>query len=143
MGADALAQVPDADHASAIAADELALVGVDDHVVDGSSVDVVTLETAGAGVPDLDSSILRAGDHPLALAVESNASDVVGVTLEGHHWVGVGGFDVVEPDIAVACGCKVALVGSDAEAIDLGVRVLDGTRADTGQRLPEADGEPE
>lgn len=47
-------EVPDADVAAAVAGDELALVGVDYHVVDGYAVGVVALDVAGAGVPDLD-----------------------------------------------------------------------------------------
>lgn len=138
MRADALTQVPNADHASAITADQLALVGVDDDVVDSSFVRVVALEAAGTSVPHLDGAVLRASDHPLALAVERDASDVVGVTLEGHDRVGIGGLDIVELDIVVARSREESLVGSDAQAIDLGIRVLDCARADAREGLPEA-----
>ena len=47
-----LAEVPDADVAAAVAGDELALVGVDDDVVDGDAVGVVSLDVAAACVPD-------------------------------------------------------------------------------------------
>lgn len=139
MGADTFAEVPDTDHTGTVTANELALVGMDDHIVDRSPMDVVALETAGASIPDLDSTILGAGDHPLALAVEGNSSDIVGVTVEGHHRVGVGGFDIIQLDIVMTGGGQVALVRGDAKTVDLGVRVLDSTRADTGQGLPEAD----
>ena len=50
----------------------------------------VALFAAGACVPDLDSAILRAGNHPFAFAVEADTSDVALVTLEGKHRVWVG-----------------------------------------------------
>ena len=84
-----LGQVPDTNAAAAVAADDLALVGVDDDVVDGTAVVVAALDAAGAGLPDLDGAVLARGDHPLALAVESDAGDVAGVTLEGHQRVRV------------------------------------------------------
>lgn len=40
----------------------------------------------------------------------------------------------------VACSSKVSFVGRYAEAIDLGVRVLNGTRANSRQGLPESVG---
>lgn len=48
------------------------------------------------------------------------------MTFEGHHGVGVGGLNVIELDIVVTAGGKEAFIGSDAETIDLRVRVLDG-----------------
>ena len=54
MRALVLREVPDADVAAAVAGDELALVRVDDDVVDGGAVGVVALDVAGAGVPDFD-----------------------------------------------------------------------------------------
>lgn len=39
----------------------------------------------------------------------------------------------------VTSGGKVSLVGGDAEAVDLGVRMLDCARTDTRQSLPESD----
>jgi hypothetical protein len=77
-----LAQVPDADGASAVTADELALVRVDDDVIDGGAVVVVALNGAGADVPYLDGAVLGACNHPLALAMESDGSDVGRVALE-------------------------------------------------------------
>lgn len=139
MRADALTQVPDADHASAITTDQLTLVGVNNDVVDRRTMNVVALKAAGTSVPDLDGTILGAGDHPFALTVECDASDVVGVALKGHDRVGVGGLDIVELDIVVACSSKESLIGSDAQAIDLGVGVLDSARTDAGQGLPEAE----
>jgi hypothetical protein len=38
----------------------------------------------------------------------------------------------------VTSGGKVSLVGGDAEAVDLGVRMLDCARTDTRQSLPES-----
>lgn len=101
MGANALAQIPDADSARTVTADEFSLVGMDDDIVDSGFVDVVTLKTAGTSVPDLDRTIFRASDHPLALAVERDASDIVGVSIEGHDRIRIGGLDIVQFDIVV------------------------------------------
>ena len=83
MRALVLAQVPDADCTGAVAADKLALVRVDDDVIDGGTVVVVALDRAGPDVPDLDRAVLGARDHPLALAVEGDGGHVGRVTLEG------------------------------------------------------------
>lgn len=48
------AEIPDADVAASVAGDEFALVGVDDDVVDGDAVGVVSLDVAAASVPDFD-----------------------------------------------------------------------------------------
>lgn len=103
---------------------------MDDYIVDGGTVDIVTLQTSSASIPDLDRAIFGAGDHPLALTVKGDTSDVVGVTLEGHHGIGVGGLDVEELDIVVTCSGEKALVGGDTQTVHLGVRVLNGARAD-------------
>ena len=92
VGTLVFAQVPDSNIAALIAADQLSLVGVNDNVIDATvlSMIVVALFAAGACVPDLDSAILRAGNHPFAFAVEADTSDVALVTLEGKHRVWVG-----------------------------------------------------
>lgn len=138
MSANTLAQIPDTDHSGVVTADELALVGVDNNIVDGGTVDIVALEATGTCIPDLHGSILGASDHPFALAVEGNTGDIVRVTLESNHRVRVGRLDVEQLDIVMAGGREESLVRSDAQAIDLGVRVLNGTRANTGERFPEA-----
>jgi hypothetical protein len=102
------------------------------------AVRVVALDGALARVPDLDGAVLGARHHPLALAVEGDARDVVRVALECENGVRVRRFDVVEFDRVVAGGCQVAFVGGDAKAIDLGVRVWNCARADAGERFPEA-----
>lgn len=112
---------------------------MDHHVVGRALVVVAPLDGAGPGLPDLDGAVLRARDHPLALAVEGDAGDVAGMALERQQRVRVGGLDVVELDSVVARGGEEALVGGDAEAVDLGVGMLDRPRAYAGERLPEAD----
>lgn len=88
-------------------------------------MDVIPLDTSTPGIPHFDRIIFGAGDHPFAFAVEGYACDVAGVAFEGEDWVGIAGLDVVELDVVVAgCG-EVAFVGGDAEAVHLGVRVLD------------------
>lgn len=137
VGAAVLGEVPDPDAAGAVAADDLALVGVYDDVVGGAAVVVAALDGAAAGLPDLDGAVLGARDHPLALAVEGDAGDVARVALEGEQRVRVGRFDVEELDRVVARGGEEALVGRDAQAVDLRVRVLDRAGADAREGLPE------
>jgi len=119
VGTNTLSEIPNANHASAITADQLTLVRVNYNVIYCSSVNVVALQGTGASIPDFDSPIFGACYHPLAFTVECDTSDVVGVTFEGHHRVRVGGLDVIELDISVTGGSKEALIRSDAEAINL------------------------
>lgn len=132
-----LSQVPDAHAAGAVAADDLALVGVDDDVVGGAAVVVRALDGPAARLPDLDGAVLGAGDHPLALAVECDAGDVARVALEGHERVRVRALDVEQLHRVVARRREEPLVGRDAQAVHLRVRVLDRPRADAGEGLPE------
>lgn len=78
-----LGQIPDAHTTAAVAADDLALVGVDHDIVDGTAVVVAALDGTGARLPDLDGTVLGARDHPLALAVEGDARDVAGMAIKG------------------------------------------------------------
>ncbi|KAJ8106163.1 hypothetical protein OPT61_g9722 [Boeremia exigua] len=133
-----LAEVPDAHIAAAVAADQLALVGVDDDVVDGDAVGIVALDIATAGVPNLDRAVLARGDQPLGLAVEGDACDVAGVAIEGQDRVGVGRLDVVKLHRVVTSSGEVPFVGRDAEAIDLRVGVWDRAGANAREGLPEA-----
>jgi hypothetical protein len=131
MGTARLAQVPDPDIPIPVTAYELALVGVDDHVVHGRAVDVIPLDASAPRIPYFDRVILGAGDHPFPLTVERYTCDVAGVAFEGENRVGVAGLDVVKLDIVVAgCG-EVAFVGGDAEAVYLGIGMLDCAGADS------------
>lgn len=130
VGAAVLGEVPDPDAAGPVAADDLALVGVYDDVVGRAAVVVAALDGAAARLPDLDGAVLRARDHPFALAVEGDAGDVACVTLEGEQRVRIGRLDIKELDRVVAGGGEEALVGRDAQAVDLRVGVLDRARAD-------------
>lgn len=130
-------QVPHANAAVAVAADDFALVRVNDDVVGGAAVAVATLNLAGTRLPDLDGAVLRACDHPFSFAVKGDACDVPGVTLKGQEGVRVGRLDVEELDRVVAGGSEEALVGRYAETVDLRVGVLDRARADAGKCFPE------
>ena len=134
----ALTQIPHANHATTITADQFRLIGVDDHVVDREVVPVVALKAAAADVPDLDRAVLGAGHHPLALTVKSNPGHIIGVPLKGHQGLRVAGLGIVELHIVVTRDSQVSLVGGDAQPIDLGIRVLDGPGADSRKCLPEA-----
>lgn len=126
MRAFILAQIPDPNVPTAIAADQLALVRVDNHIIDRHAVGVVSLQAAAARVPDLDRAVLGARDHPFAVAVEGHACDVCRVSVEGEDCVRVRGFDVVEFHGVVPGGGEEALVGGDAKPVDLRVGVRDG-----------------
>jgi hypothetical protein len=61
--------------------------------------------------------------------MEGHARDVRRVAVKGEDGVGVGRLDVVQLDRVVSSGGQIALVGGDAEAIDLGIRMRDRARA--------------
>jgi len=124
-----LAQVPDTNVPSTVTADKLALVRMNDDIVDRNSVGVVALNAGGASIPDLDRAIFGASNHPFPLAVEGYAGDVAGVTFEGENGVRVRRLDIVELDILVSCSCEITLLRRDAKAVHLRVRMLNGTLA--------------
>lgn len=138
MTALVLAQIPDPHVPAAITADQLALIRMNHNIIHRHPVCIVALHVPAARVPDLDGAVLARRHQPLALAVERHARDVAGVAVKRQDRVGVGRLDVVELDRVVACGREVALVGRDAQAVDLRVWVRDGARADAGQGFPEA-----
>lgn len=94
MRAVVLGQIPYANAASAVAADDLALVGMYDDVVGRAAVVVAALYRAAARLPDLYCAIFRARHHPLALAVEGDACDVARVALEDEQWIRIRRLDV-------------------------------------------------
>jgi hypothetical protein len=70
--------------------------------------------------------------------VERYAGDVGRVAVECEDSVGVGRLDIVELYCMMASGGEVALVGRDAEAVDLRVWVGDGARANAAEGFPKA-----
>jgi hypothetical protein len=72
--------------------------------------------------------------------MEGNARDIARMAVEAEQWVGVRRLDVVELDRMVASRSQESLIRRDAQPIDLGVRVLDRTRADSREGLPEPEG---
>ena len=113
MGANTLAQIPDTHSASTVTANEFPLIRMNNHIVDRSLVNVVTLETAGTCIPDLDCPVFRTSHHPFPFTVEGDTGDIIRVAIEAHYRMGVGGFEVVELDRVVPPGGEVPLVGSD------------------------------
>jgi hypothetical protein len=109
-----LAQVPDAHIPPAVTANQLALVRVNNDIVHGDTVSVVSLHVAAARVPDLDGAVLRRRHEPLALAVERHARNVGRVPVERQDRIGVRRLDVIQLDCVVARGGEVAFVGGDA-----------------------------
>lgn len=111
VGAVVLGQIPDAYTAAAVAADNLALIGVNHDIIDSAAVVVATLDSAATRLPDLDSTVLGARNHPLALAVECDARDIASMALKCQQGVGVGRLDIKEFHGMVAGGRKEAFVG--------------------------------
>lgn len=138
MAAVVLGQIPDPDTATAITAYDLALVGMDHDVIGRAAMVIASLDGTRSCLPDLDCAVLGGRNHPLALAMEGDSSDIASVTLERQQRVWVRRFDVVKFHGVVAGGSQEALIGGDAEAIDLRVRVLNRTRADPRECLPES-----
>lgn len=114
MGAFALSKIPNSDISTPIGTHKLALVGMNYYIIHRVGMLVVSLNQARPGVPDSDSHVLRAGDHPLALAVKGHARDIVGVSLKSHDWVGIGRLDIVEAHHVAAGSGEELLVWGDA-----------------------------
>ena len=134
-----LAEVPDPHISTTVTRDELALVGMDDHIVDRAAVRVVALDGTSTSIPDLDSAILRACDHPFAFAMKGYTRNIAGMAFESEYGAWIGRADIVKLDVVATSGREIALVRRDAETVDLGVRVLNGAGADSRKGLPEAD----
>lgn len=67
---------------------------MDNNVVDRRSVVVAPLNHARARIPDLDSTIFGASDHPFPIAMKRDASDVVRMALKDRNRRGVSGANV-------------------------------------------------
>lgn len=133
-------QVPDAYATTAVAADNLALVGMNDNIVDGGAVVVAALNGGRSRVPNLDGTVLGARNHPLAFAMKRNTRNVVGVALKYEKRIGVCRLNVKELDGVVAGDGEEALIGRYAETIDLRIGVLNGTGAYARKGFPESNG---
>lgn len=70
MRAFILSQIPDPDIPPAIARNQLALIGMDNHIIHRTAVLVVPLYTPRPRIPDLDRAIFRARHHPFPFAME-------------------------------------------------------------------------
>lgn len=138
MRAVILGQIPYTDTTRSVATDDFSLIWVDNHVIHGRPMVVASLNASRPRLPDLDGSIFRACDHPFALAMERDACDVALVTFECQQRIRVGRLNIVQLHSMMASSGKVALVGGDAETIDLGIGVLDRSRADAGEGFPES-----
>lgn len=135
-----LAEIPDPDISTTVTGDEFALVGVDNHIIDRGAMRVVSLNAAGTSIPDLDSAIFRACDHPFPFAMKGYPSNVASMTLEGKNGARIGRADIVKLDIMTSSSREIALIWRDAKTIDLRVRMLNGSRANSGKSLPKAYG---
>lgn len=134
-----LRQIPNAHPPRPITADNLALIRMNRHIIHRRPMAITPLNGPRPCFPDLDGAVLGTRHHPFALAVEGYPRDVAGVALKVEEWVRIRRFDVVELHGVVARRGEVALVGGYAEAVDLGVGVLDCAGADSGEGFPETD----
>lgn len=114
-----LAQVPNPHVSSAITADQLALIRMNDHVVDGHSVRIVALHIATPGIPDLYGAVLARCNKPLRLAMKRYTRDVGCMSVEGKDRIRIGGLDIVKLDCMVARGGEVAFIGRYTQAVHL------------------------
>lgn len=119
-----LAQIPYPNIPRLIATNQFPLVRMDYHIIHRAPVRIIPLHARRTGVPNLDGPVLTRRHHPFSLTVETDAGDVVGMAFELEHWVWVRGLDVVELHRGVASRSEESLVGGDAEAVYLRVRVL-------------------
>ena len=94
VGALILGQIPEPNAAGTVAADDLALVRMDNHIVYRGTVAVTALDVAGADIPDLDGAVFGARHHPFAFNLEGDTSDVSGMALKYHQWCRIGGSDI-------------------------------------------------
>lgn len=85
-----------------------------DDVPHGSAMGVVALNASSPRVPDFDSAILGAGDHPFTLAMESYARNISCMAIKSEHRAWICRAYVVELDIVVSSCGQVAFVGRDA-----------------------------
>jgi hypothetical protein len=142
MRAVVLRQIPYSNTSSSITAYDLSLVWMDNHVVHRGGMAVAALYGTTSCFPDFDCAILRAGHHPLSFAVEGYACNIVCMPFEGQKGVRIGRLDVVELNAMMSGCCKKALIGRYAQSVYLRVGVLNCSRADAGESLPEADKGP-
>lgn len=75
-------EVPNPNAARPVTANDLALVRVYDYVVRRRAMVIASLDSACTSLPDLHSSIFRAGDHPLAFAVEGYPRNIARVSFK-------------------------------------------------------------
>lgn len=134
-----LAQVPDPDITPTITRDNLPLIWMDDHVVDRNAVIIAPLDCSILRLPHFHPAIFRASYHPLSLAVEGNTCYVARMTREYHHRSWICGANIEKLDIVISSCSEVALVWGDAQAVHLGVRMLNRTMAYARKSFPKPD----
>lgn len=110
MRAVVLCQIPYAHTSSTITADDLALVGVDNNIIDRRAMGIASLNRTTSCLPDLHRAIFRACDHPFALAMKCNTSNIASMTFERKQRVRVCRFDIVKLDAVVAGSSKEPFV---------------------------------
>jgi hypothetical protein len=106
-------EVPYTDISTTITTDDFPLVRVNNNIRDGRAMSITALNSATASLPDLDGTILRTSDHPFALTVKCDTSNIARMSFESKNRVWVGGLNVVELHVVVTTSRKETLVGGD------------------------------
>lgn len=87
------------------------MVRMNDHIVDRTSMAVVSLYRARLCVPDLDCSIFRRSHHPLGFAVKSDCGDIARVSIETEKRIWIVAFAGEELDAVIASRSDDGFVG--------------------------------
>ena len=82
MGTVVLGQVPHSDTSRPVATDNLTLIRVDYDIVRRAAMFIASLDRSSSCLPDLDSAVFGASDHPFSLTMKSDACNVAGMPLE-------------------------------------------------------------
>lgn len=109
-----LTQIPYAHISPTVTADKLALIGVDDHIVNRNTMGIVPLHIPAPRIPDLNGTILRRSHQPLRFAMKRNAGDITSMPVKRKDGIRVRRLDIVELDSVVARSGEVAFVRRDA-----------------------------
>lgn len=126
-----LSQVPYSHVPTAVTSNKFSLIWMNDNVIDRMIVIVIPLDGCAPCIPYLYGPIFGTSDHPFALAVKCYTSDVASMSFECQHRTWVRRADVVKLHVLITRRGEPTLIGRDAQPVDLGVWMLDGTGADS------------
>jgi len=111
MAALIFGKIPYPDATIPVAADELSLIRVYDHIIHRTSMSIIPLHSSALCVPDLDCPILGRSHHPFRVAVKANASNVASMSFECENGSWVVPFARVELDVLASSSSHEGFVG--------------------------------